>query len=205
MLLFATSNPGKFKRFCDELAPYGLAASQNPLNLMEPQETEIPDVAAHKARQAFVLTGKPVVVEDSGLCIPALNNFPEALTKPVLQRLGLPGFLKILEGLEDRRCFFISCVGYAMADGTVGTIASTHETGELLAAPVGAQRDFAWSALSYVFKPTNFPTSMADFTPAQTEALFAEWRPHNVFNRFARFASQNREAFGLPGANSAAA
>ncbi|MGE3770506.1 MAG: non-canonical purine NTP pyrophosphatase [Bdellovibrionales bacterium] len=197
MLIFCTSNSGKFTRFCEELAPYGITAEQRPLELTEPQESDIPDVARMKAQQAYKLTGQPCIVEDSGLCIPELNNFPEALTKPVLTRLGLDGFLKLVSGLEDRSCYFISCLAYADIEGNVDVIIDRSMTGELLHQPKGENFTRSWSVLSHVFRPTNFNTSMSDMTDAQLEALFAEWRPQNIFHRFGQHVSANRVRFGL--------
>ncbi len=200
MITFATSNSGKYTRFCQELAPYGLAARQQPLQIDEPQEISISEVARHKAAKAFELVRGPVVVEDSGLCIPALNNFPEALTKPVLERVGIEGFLKMLEGIEDRSCYFISALAYADCDGTIGSIVSTHERGTLLRSKQGDLHAEAWSALSYIFMPDGFESSMAAMDRLILDRLYETWRPHNIFAKFAQLASTQPEQFGLSNA-----
>lgn len=198
MIIFSTSNAGKFTRFSQELAPYGLTAEQRPLEIDEPQEISVPEVARYKAQKAFEMCRCPVVVEDSGLCIPELNNFPEALTKPILTRLGIDGLLTILSNLKNRDCFFISSLGYADKDGNTGVIISEHERGELLLEPRGELHKEAWSALSYIFRPTGFRTSMADMTRDELNELYDQWRPENVFNKFAKLASENRARFNLP-------
>lgn len=197
MITFVTSNAGKFKRFTEELAPFGLTAAQQTLNIAEPQESSIPDVARHKAQVAYQMLGRPVVVEDSGLCIPALNNFPEALTKPVLTRVGLDGLLTMLAAIEDRRCFFISALGYADAEGNVDVIVSRHETGTLMRAPSGQNFAQSWSALSHIFVPDGFDKTMAAMTPDEHAQLYDQWRPHNIFCAFAQLASAERQRFGL--------
>lgn len=197
MITFATSNSGKFTRFSQELAPYGLTARQQPLQIDEPQEISIPDVARYKATRAFEIVGGPVVVEDSGLCIPALNHFPEALTKPVLERVGIDGFLTMLDAIPDRRCYFISALAYADKDGNIDSIVSRHESGTLLRARKGDLHAEAWSALSYIFVPDGFETSMAAMDRPTLDRLYEGWRPHNIFAKFAQLARQQRERFGL--------
>lgn len=197
MITFVTGNSGKFTRFSQELARHGLSARQESLAITEPQEISIPEVAKYKAAEAYRQLQRPLVVEDSGLCIPALNNFPEALTKPVMERVGIEGLLQMVATLPSRDCFFISSLAYADANGVIDVIVSDHERGTLLTAPRGTLHAEAWSALSYLFQPTGFNTSMADMTREQLDALFDAWRPDNIFNKFATLASQQPARFGL--------
>ena len=53
-----------------------------------------------------------VAVQDSGLSIRALQDFPGPYTKYVTQTLGMRGILKLMEGVADRACGFDGCLGY---------------------------------------------------------------------------------------------
>ena len=55
---------------------------------------------------------KPVVVEDSGLFIKALNDFPGTCSSYIHKRVGLKGILKLMENVEDRTCYYKSAVSY---------------------------------------------------------------------------------------------
>jgi len=52
------------------------------------------------------------VVEDSGLFIKALNEFPGTCSSYIHKRIGLKGILKLMENIEDRACSYKSAVAY---------------------------------------------------------------------------------------------
>jgi len=54
----------------------------------------------------------PIVVEDSGLFIQALNDFPGTCSSYIHKRIGLRGILKLMKGVEDRACHYRSAVAY---------------------------------------------------------------------------------------------
>lgn len=196
-IAFVTGNNGKFQDFQTEIGLYGLAGERVTLDLIEPQEASLEQIALAKARQAHAALQRPLIVEDSGLCIPALNDFPEALTKPVIGRLGLDGFLKVLEAVEDRRCYFRCALAYVDAHGAFGTILSEHEDGEILRAPQGELSGRARSLLWQIFRPTGFETAMAAMDGLTLARLFAMWREQNTFKQFAQLASGEPARFGV--------
>ncbi|MBI4143535.1 non-canonical purine NTP pyrophosphatase [Candidatus Woesearchaeota archaeon] len=53
---------------------------------------------------------KAVVVEDSGLFIKALNEFPGTCSAYIHKRIGLNGILKLMEGIKTRQCVYKSAV-----------------------------------------------------------------------------------------------
>ncbi len=53
-----------------------------------------------------------VIIEDSGIFIDALNGFPGTCSHYVYDRIGINGILKLMKGVKDRRCKYISAVGY---------------------------------------------------------------------------------------------
>jgi len=55
---------------------------------------------------------KAVVVEDSGLFIVALKDFPGTSSAYIHKRIGLKGILRLMEGIQNRNCGYKSAVGY---------------------------------------------------------------------------------------------
>ncbi len=62
-----------------------------------------------------------MAVEDSGLHISALKNFPGAYSSFVYKTLNLEGILKLLKNIDDRTAYFESVVAYANTKGYIKT------------------------------------------------------------------------------------
>jgi hypothetical protein len=80
------------------------------LDVVEIQADSVLEVAQAKARAAFAILGRPLVVHDCGLCVAALNDFPGVYTKDANYRLGTQGLLALLRGKEDRRAGWADAV-----------------------------------------------------------------------------------------------
>ena len=106
-----TSNPGKVKEIKTILddkikinhinMEYKELRSNNPL-----------EIAKDAAKRLAEELGKPIVVEDSGLFIKALNDFPGTCSSYIHKRIGLKGILKLMENVDERTCYYRSAVGY---------------------------------------------------------------------------------------------
>ena len=95
------------------------------VKVQEIQSLSVEEVAASKALAAFAQTGRPVVVDDTGMSIEALNGLPGALVSWFLDALGPAGILGFVREAADRRASVSTCIGYADASGAktfVGTI-----------------------------------------------------------------------------------
>lgn len=82
-LLIATHNAGKLAEMRALLAPYGVEVTgAAEMGLGEPVETEDNFVgnARIKARAAVEATGLPVLADDSGICVDALDGAPGVYT-----------------------------------------------------------------------------------------------------------------------------
>jgi XTP/dITP diphosphohydrolase len=78
-LVVASHNQGKLREIIELLAPFGIkAVSASELGLPEPEETgsSFADNATLKAEAAAKGAGLPALADDSGLCVPALDNAP---------------------------------------------------------------------------------------------------------------------------------
>src|SRR5687768_4595845 len=66
------------------------------VKVQEIQSLSVEEVAASKALAAFAQTGRPVVVDDTGMSIEALNGLPGALVSWFLDALGPAGILGLV-------------------------------------------------------------------------------------------------------------
>ena len=98
-LHFVTGNIGKFeeiKKFFKKQAPELRVIHEN-IDLDEIQSLDLKKVAIHKAKQAWQEIKKPLIVDDGGFFLEAYNNFPGALSKFVMQGIGIEGIFKLAE------------------------------------------------------------------------------------------------------------
>ncbi len=106
-----TSNLGKLKEFKiilgDKIKINHIKREYKELRSDAPEE-----IAKESAKRLANELKKPVVVEDSGLFIKALNDFPGTCSSYIHKRVGLKGILKLMEGIKDRTCYYRSAVAY---------------------------------------------------------------------------------------------
>lgn len=112
MFTLITGNEQKILEF--ELALKGSGVRFEVLRAEKPElrsddPCEIVKVAAKTFTENLK---KTVVVEDSGLFIEALKDFPGTCTKYIYERIGNKGILQLMKGIKNRRCWYKSAVGY---------------------------------------------------------------------------------------------
>ena len=106
-----THNKNKFKEFKNILEP------EIEINHIDKEYKELrsdsnEEIAADSAFRMSRELNKAVVVEDSGLFISALNEFPGTCSAYVHKRIGLDGILKLMKDIKDRECFYRSAVAF---------------------------------------------------------------------------------------------
>jgi len=111
-VLFATSNPHKVKEANDVGRGYGIEFVQLSESYPEIRDEDVGKVALEGAKYAYGVVGKPVVVDDTGLYIDALNGFPGPYSAYVFKKIGCQGILKLMKDVDDRKAVFVSAVGY---------------------------------------------------------------------------------------------
>ncbi|MBD3388564.1 MAG: XTP/dITP diphosphatase [Candidatus Altiarchaeales archaeon] len=116
-VLFATSNTNKVEEANKIAAEYGMSFQQVNIIYPEVRAESVSKVAGEGVRYVYEKLKRPVIVEDSGLFIDALNDFPGTYSAYVFKRIGCEGILKLLDGVEDRRARFKSAIGYCDKKG----------------------------------------------------------------------------------------
>jgi len=106
-----TSNLGKVKEF-KAILKDSIKINHINREYKELRSDDPEDIAKESAKRLAEELKKPIVVEDSGLFIEALKDFPGTCSSYIHKRIGLKGILKLMENVEDRSCFYRSAVSY---------------------------------------------------------------------------------------------
>lgn len=89
------------------------------LEIPEFRDNDVGVIAEEKARYAWDALRCPLIVDDTGFFVSALNGFPGPYAAYVLDTIGMEGILRLLEGAEDRSAYFETAIAYADGEGTV--------------------------------------------------------------------------------------
>lgn len=115
-IYFVTGNEHKFhevKQWLNELDPY-IDLKQAAVDLPEIQSLDVEEIARLKAREAWRLIGKPVLIDDGGIYLEQYHKFPGALTKYIFQGIGLEGIWLLAK--NNPRAYFANCLVYATSE-----------------------------------------------------------------------------------------
>jgi non-canonical purine NTP pyrophosphatase (RdgB/HAM1 family) len=146
--VLVTGNPGK-------IAEARLAIGEHleavEVDLPEIQSLDYLEVLRAKADEAWRRVGRPLVVEEAGLDLVALNGFPGPLVKWMLEAVGAEGLARTAISLGDARassrCFLL------YKDGDREIVAEGRTEGTLVL-PGRGTHGFGWDP---VFQPMGLP------------------------------------------------
>jgi len=134
-LAFATGNNIKFGQMKEACEAFGIEVEQLDLPVDEIQSDDAEEVAVKKAKHAFKLAERPVVINDSYWNILALRGFPGAYMNQVEKWLRPEDFLKLMEGKSDRDIILIDTVVYH--DGKRTKVFTREHHGTIIDEPRG--------------------------------------------------------------------
>ena len=125
-IILATHNAHKLEEVRQILGPLGIEViGAADLNLPDVAETgkTFYENALIKAQAAFQATGKPVLADDSGLCIPALDGLPGIYAaRFAAVHGGYPAVFEYLNTLlagKSRAAYFVCSMVLILAEGEV--------------------------------------------------------------------------------------
>ncbi|MEM4703728.1 MAG: XTP/dITP diphosphatase [Candidatus Bathyarchaeia archaeon] len=116
VIFFATNNINKFNEARIVLSEYGLAVGMVKVKTLEIQAESLEEIANTSVMEAFRKCRLPVIVEDAGLFVEALNGFPGPYAAYVYKTIGNMGLLQLLDKAENRRAVFQSAISYYSAE-----------------------------------------------------------------------------------------
>lgn len=125
---FVTSNAGKFQEVARMLEARGLPVAHLDVRYPEVQADSLEEVVRASLRWLTPRFGDDLLVDDSGLFIPALQGFPGVYSNYVFRTLGCAGVLRLLQSGDSREATFVACFGLASGEEArlfIGTCAGT--------------------------------------------------------------------------------
>lgn len=173
-IIFATHNEHKLEEVRAILQPLGYKVlGAGDLNLPDVEETgeTFRDNALLKAYEGYKHTSVPVLAEDAGLCIRALNLEPGVYTKRYAEQHG--GFPKVFEVLAERmkdnpdKSAYFNCTMALVIDETQAEVFEGIMEGVILPTPRG-ENGFGYDP---VFVPTGYDKTVAELPAAEKNAI----------------------------------
>ncbi len=118
-ILIGTHNKGKFKEISYLISKKYKKISPILLKIKSPKETGKTFIANSKLKVKFFskYVDYPVISDDSGLCIKALNNKPGIYSARLAKKCGsfskaMKYILKKMENIKNRKAFFVCSLSY---------------------------------------------------------------------------------------------
>ena len=160
-LVFVTSRAEKAK----EARRLGFEIERLDLELPEPQALDPSQIVEEKARNAYAILTRPVLVEDSGLAIHAWGGFPGALVKWVEKSAGVPAIARMLDGFSDRSATAVCAIGYCDGGEVVTARGEIH--GAIAPEPRGTG-GFGWDV---IFVPDGSDRTFAEMSGEEKDRI----------------------------------
>lgn len=140
-IVFITGNQHK----ADYLAKWlGIPIDHRKLDLDEIQSLDLRVVVEDKARRAYQLTGKTVLVEDVSLSFDAFGRLPGTLVKWFIQEIGTEGLCRLLDNKPTRTATAAIC--FCLFDGTTPHFFESSMRGSIASDPRGSN-GFGWDEI----------------------------------------------------------
>ena len=162
-IYFVTGNKGKIETAEVELSPLGIDVIQwNKIEFSEPRTYDLNEIAISKAKQAFDVLQKPLMVLDAGFYMHRWVDFPGPFTNHALKTLGLDGIMKLVEK-EDRGCEFRNALAYiddSLDEPKIFYVTIKGIIGEKIG-PDNPERT-GWSVLHKIFVPDGFDKPLSE-------------------------------------------
>jgi XTP/dITP diphosphohydrolase len=112
VVFLATGNIHKFNEARLSLSEFKIATAMLKVKTFEIQDNSIENIAVASALDVVKKCHLPLIVEDAGLFIKTLNNFPGPYSSYVFQTIGTSGILKLMKDIDDRYAYFHSVVAF---------------------------------------------------------------------------------------------
>ena len=175
--VFITGNQNK----ADYLAAMlGVTLTHQKVDLDEIQSTNLDEIVTHKVKQAYDITGQPVLVEDVALGFDALAGLPGPFIKFFVDMPdGLENLCRMLDGFENRGAV-ASCV-FGYYDGTEVTLLKGELKGAIAIHPRG-DGGFGWDR---IFEPAGYDgRTRAELTTEEDAATYTLIKPFDQLRAF---------------------
>jgi XTP/dITP diphosphohydrolase len=183
VVFFATDNIHKFDEVRSILTGLDIAVGMLRVKDVEIQSDSLVEIAKSSAQEAFKRCHMPIIVEDAGLFIDALNGFPGPYAAYAYQTIGNKGLLKLLEKVENRKAVFRSAIAYCDSEAEAPVVFEGASEGEIT---VDERSGSGKSGFGFdpIFQPSGSAETFAEMSleekngfshRAKAVRKFAEW------------------------------
>ena len=183
VVFFATNNIHKFNEARIILAKHGIAVGMLRVKATEIQSDSLMEIAQVSAQDAFNRCHLPVIVEDAGLFIDALNGFPGPYAAYTYRTIHNEGILKLMENVENRKATFQSAIAYCDSSACVPVCFEGEAKGEITSKE-RSESGKPGFGFDPIFQPSGSKKTFAEMTieekngfshRARAVQKFAEW------------------------------
>lgn len=187
---FVTTNNAKVDLANKRLGGFGIEVIQKGIELIEPRAMHVEEVALSKAEQVFERNIQyPFIVEDSGVIIPTLSDFPGVYVKLAFHTLGPKRILKMMSEEQNRDIIVKSVLIYGdpsnkdtkIFEGKYKGIIPTKQRG-------GNKRGWA---ITDMFIPEGFDKTLAEMSDEEWKTFLKNTRQNDHFQKFGEWFSTN--------------
>jgi non-canonical purine NTP pyrophosphatase (RdgB/HAM1 family) len=159
-IYFVTGNSAKTDYLSRQL---GIEIEHKKLDIDEIQSLNLEEIVIDKAKKAFELVKKPVIVEDASLTIEGMGGLPGPLVKWFFESIGNEGICRFTDVSATRNAVTEVVFGYCDNDG-VKTFTGS-KAGLISREPRGKD-GFGWDA---VFIPHGYNKTRAEMTQSEMD------------------------------------
>lgn len=171
-IIFVTGNTNKAREARSIL---GFEIETADLEIYEIQAIEVSEVAKDKARRAYEILKRPLIVEDTGLYIKDYNNFPGALVKWMIKYMGRDEVARLFSGKSvTAEC----CICYY--DGNETEIFKGRINGKISPEPLG-DSGFGWDP---IFIPEGYEKSFAQMPSNEKNSISHRGKAFEEFRKW---------------------
>jgi non-canonical purine NTP pyrophosphatase (RdgB/HAM1 family) len=156
----------------------GLPLDHVKLNLDEIQSTELREIIEHKARRAYEIIKRPVLVDDVGLFLTALDGLPGPFVKFFVEA-GTEKICRLLDGFGDRSAIGRAGIGYYDENGLRYFEGEIH--GTIAMSPRG-EGGFGWDS---TFEAEGYGgRTRAELSQEEYDEVYSKIRPIQQLKEF---------------------
>jgi len=174
-MILVTNRKEKVKETEDIL---GFPIEQVNLNIPEIQSLDVVEVSTDKAKKAYAQLKEPLIVDDTSLCINALNGLPGTFITWFVSQLGTEGIIKCVESGSSRKAQAITCISYADAEGKIFSFLGT-VSGKIAFDPLG--EGFGYDS---IFIPCGYTKTFGELTKEEKNIISMRSIALNKFKNF---------------------
>ena len=142
--------------------------------LHEIRSDSLEEIAVSKVKQVYEKTQKHTIAIVSGLYIKSLNGFPGIHVNYAFNTIGINGFLKLMDGVNNRDCYLRQCLAYQSGDDFPKIFTSQYN-GTFSDKIRETKKKDDWEELINIFIPVGCEKTLAEMSEEeQINSLYSQ-------------------------------